>query len=64
MAELITIEEATQGLRDAITEGIGSVELQALVTKLAATSGTQVNAIQRIADAVKDEHQAKSAIAS
>ena len=53
MAELITIEEATQGLRDAITEGIGSVELQALVTKLAATSEIQVNAIQRIADAVK-----------
>ena len=64
MAELITIEEATQGLRDAITEGIGSVELQALVTKLAATSEIQVNAIQRIADAVKGEHQAKYAIAS
>ena len=64
MAELITIKEATQGLRDAITEGIGGVELQALVAKLAASSENSVLAIQRIADAVKSEHQDKYAIAS
>ena len=50
MAELITIEEATQGLRNAITEGIGGVELQALVTKLAATSGNPVHAIRQMAE--------------
>jgi CRISPR-associated protein Cmr3 len=64
MADLITIEEVSQRLRDAITEGIGGVELQALVTTLAATSDNQVHAIQRIADAVKGEQQDKSAIAS
>jgi hypothetical protein len=64
MAERITPEQATQRLRDAISEGIGGAELQTLVAELANASDMQAMAIQRIADALQCEQRDKAAIAS
>lgn len=64
MADLLTPEQATQSLRDAISEGIGGAELQTLVAELANASDIQATVIQRTADALQREQRDKAAIAS
>ena len=64
MVELLTPEQVTQILRDAIAEGVGGAQLQTLVAELANTSGMQATVIQRIADALQREQRDKAAIAS
>lgn len=64
MVELLTPEQVTQILGDAIAEGVGGAQLQTLVAELANTSGMQATVIQRIADALQREQRDKAAIAS
>lgn len=57
MAEIMTVHQIKQNLRDAIANGIGQAELASLVAELAAAGDQAPISVQRIADAIRAEQR-------